>query len=226
MAWSDWIRDGAEVEPSLYAADFRRLGEQIDDLLGSGCRVFHFDCGDGHFVPPVTMGPVVLRSIAPGIHAAGGVLDCHLMVDDPVHHFEEFAASGADSVTFHVEVARDAAAVAAEARGHGLGVGVVFNPETTPARAAEAAAAAAADIVLCMSIHPGYSGQAFMPESLGRVAELASLVDVPIQVDGGVGEDNAAALREAGASLLVAGSSIFGAGEPAEAYRRLRAAVA
>jgi ribulose-phosphate 3-epimerase len=226
VAWSDWIRDGAEVEPSLYAADFRRLGDQIDALLGAGCRVLHFDCGDGHFVPPVTMGPVVLRSIAPGVHAAGGVLDCHLMVDDPGHHFEEFAASGADSGTFHVEVASDPAAVAAEARGHGLGVGVVFNPETAPARAAEAAAAAAADIVLCMSIHPGYSGQAFMPEALGRIAELATLVDVPIQVDGGVGEENAAALREAGASLFVAGSSIFGAREPAEAYRRLRAAVA
>jgi ribulose-phosphate 3-epimerase len=226
VAWSDWIRDGAEVEPSLYAADFRRLGEEIDVLLGTGCRVFHFDCGDGHFVPPVTMGPVVLRSIAPGIHAAGGVLDCHLMVDDPVHHFEEFAASGADSVTFHVEVTDDPAAVAAEARGHGLAVGVVFNPETTPVRAAAAAHAAAADIVLCMSIHPGYSGQAFMPEALGRIAELASLVDVPIQVDGGVGEENAAALREAGASLFVAGSAIFGAGEPPEAYRRLRAAVA
>ncbi len=225
VAWSDWIRDGVEVEPSLYAADFRRLGEQIDALLGAGCRVFHFDCGDGHFVPPVTMGPVVLRSIAPGIHAAGGVLDCHLMVDDPVHHFEEFAASGADSVTFHVEVTADPAAVAANARGHGLGVGVVFNPETTPARAAEAATAAGADIVLCMSIHPGYSGQAFMPEAPGRIAELATLVDVPIQVDGGVGEDNAGALREAGASLFVAGSSVFGAGEPAEAYRRLRAAV-
>ena len=226
MAWSDWIRDGAEVEPSLYAADFRRLGEEIDVLLGAGCRVFHFDCGDGHFVPPVTMGPVVLRSIAPGIHAAGGVLDCHLMVDDPVHHFEEFAASGADSVTFHVEVTDDPAAVAAQARAHGLAVGVVFNPETTPARAAAAARAAVADVVLCMSIHPGYSGQAFMPEALGRIAEVASLVDVPIQVDGGVGEGNVTALREAGASLFVAGSAVFGAAEPAEAYRRLRAAVA
>jgi ribulose-phosphate 3-epimerase len=226
VAWDDWIRGGVEVEPSLYAADFRRLGEQVDALLGAGCRVFHFDCGDGHFVPPVTMGPVVLRSIAPGIRAADGVLDCHLMVDDPVHHFEEFAASGADSVTFHVEAAEDPAAVATEARAHGLGVGIAFNPETAPARAAEAAAAAAADIVLCMSIHPGYSGQAFMPEALGRIAELATLVDVPIQVDGGVGEENAAALREAGASLFVAGSSIFGAREPAEAYRRLRAAVA
>ena len=219
MAWSDWIR-GVEVTPSLYAADFRRLGDEIDGLLGAGCRVFHFDCGDGHFIPPVTMGPVVVRSIAPGIHAAGGVLDCHLMVDDPVHHLEEFAASGADSVSFHVEAVDDPAAVAEAARERGLAVGVVFNPETAPARAADA------DIVLCMSIHPGYSGQAFMPEAIGRIAELATLVDVPIQVDGGVGDDNAAALRDAGASLFVAGNAVFGDPDPAAAYRRLRAAVA
>ena len=226
MGWSDWIRGDTEVEPSLYAADFRRLGEQIDSLLVAGCRVFHFDCGDGHFVPPVTIGPVVLRSIAPSIHEAGGVLDCHLMVDDPVHHFEEFAASGADSVTFHVEVADDPAAIADRARAHGLAVGVVFNPETSPERAAEAAASAAAEIVLCMSIHPGYSGQAFMPEALGRIETLAGLVDVPIQVDGGVGRDNVETLHAAGASLFIAGSAIFGAPDPAEAYGGLAAAVA
>jgi ribulose-phosphate 3-epimerase len=227
VAWRDWIRGGgSEVEPSLYAADFRRLGEQIDSLLAAGCRLFHFDCGDGHFVPPVTMGPVVLRSIAPSIHAGGGVLDCHLMVDDPAHHFEEFAESGADSVTFHVEAVDDPAAVAARARGHGLSVGVVFNPETDPARAADAAASARAEIVLCMSIHPGYSGQAFMPEALGRIEALAGLVDVPIQVDGGVGSDNVEALRAAGASLFVAGSAIFGAPDPAAAYRALAAAAA
>ena len=226
MGWPEWIRGGSEVEPSLYAADFRRLGEQIDELLGAGCRVFHFDCGDGHFVPPVTMGPVVLRSIARGIHEAGGRLDCHLMVDDPAHHLEEFASSGADSVTFHVEAAADPGTVAERARQHGLGVGIAFNPETTPARAAEAALDADADIVLCMSIHPGYSGQSFMPESLGRIEELRSLVRVPIQVDGGVGEDNVRALRDAGASLFVAGSSVFAADEPAEAYARLAAAAA
>ena len=223
MGWSDWIRDGVEVEPSLYAADFRRLGEQVDELLAAGCRIFHFDCGDGHFVPPVTIGPVVLRSIAPGIHAAGGILDCHLMVTDPAHHFAEFAASGADSVSFHVEVATDPAATAEEARSHGLAVGVVFNPGTTPREAAEAARASRAEIVLCMSIVPGYSGQAFMPDALGRIEELASLVDVPIQVDGGVSEDNAAAVREAGASLLVAGSAVFGAPAPVDAYRRILA---
>ena len=221
MGWSEWIRDGGEVEPSLYAADFRRLGAQIDALLGVGCRVFHFDCGDGHFVPPVTMGPVVLRSIAPGIHAAGGVLDCHLMVDDPEHHFEEFAASGADSVTFHIETATDPAATAARARAHGLGVGLAFNPGASPVAAAEAADAVDADIVLCMSIVPGYSGQDFMPDALDRIAELAALVSVPVQVDGGVGEDNADAVRRAGASLLVAGSAIFGDAAPEAAYARL-----
>jgi ribulose-phosphate 3-epimerase len=226
VAWSDWIRGEAEVEPSLYAADFRRLGEQIDALLGVGCRVFHFDCGDGHFVPPVTIGPVVLRSIAPVIHEAGGVLDCHLMVDDPAHHFEEFASSGADSVTFHVEVAGDPAAVAERARSLGLSVGVVFNPETSPGRAAAAAAEASAELILCMAIDPGYSGQAFMPEAVDRVVELATLVDVPIQVDGGVGEDNIASLRRAGASLFVAGSAVFGAADPAAAYLRLAAAAA
>jgi ribulose-phosphate 3-epimerase len=224
VAWRDWIRDGGEVEPSLYAADFRRLGAQVDALLDAGCRVFHFDCGDGHFVPPVTIGPVVLRSIAPGIHGAGGVLDCHLMVDDPGHHLEEFAASGADSVTFHVEAARDPGAVAEAARSHGLAVGVAFNPETSPERAAEVAAAAGAELVLCMSIHPGYSGQAFMPEAPDRIAALAGLVDVPIQVDGGIGEETAGLVRAAGASLLVAGSAVFSAPDPAAAYRRLAGA--
>jgi ribulose-phosphate 3-epimerase len=226
LGWVDWIRGDVEVEPSLYAADFARLGEQIELLLGAGCRIFHFDTGDGHFVPPVTIGPVVLRSVAPIIHAAGGVLDCHLMVSDPAHHLPEFAESGADSVTFHVEATNDPAGVAARARELGLGVGVSFNPETTPERAAAAATAAGADLVLCMSIHPGYSGQAFMPEALGRVARLAELVDVPVQVDGGVGAANARALRAAGARLLVAGSAVFADPDPAAAYGRIAATVA
>jgi ribulose-phosphate 3-epimerase len=223
VAWTEWIRDEVEVEPSLYAADFMRLGEQIEALLDAGCRIFHFDVGDGHFVPPVTIGPVVLRSISPAIHARGGVIDCHLMVDDPAHHYEEIAASGGNSVTFHVEATDDPAGVAAAARGHGLAVGVAFNPETTPEAAAAFARTAGAEIVLCMSIHPGYSGQAFMPEAFARIAELRRLVDVPIQVDGGVGEENAGAIREAGARLLVAGSAVFGA-DPAAAYGRICAA--
>jgi len=224
VGWSEWIRGRVEVEPSLYAADFMRLGDQVDALLAGGCRIFHFDVGDAHFVPPVTIGPVVLRSIAPAIHAAGGVLDCHLMVDDPSHHFEEISASGGDSVTFHAEAVSDAAAVAAAARSHGLSVGVAFNPETATRAAADAAQAASAELVLCMSIHPGYSGQAFMPDALDRIASITHLVDVPVQVDGGVGEDNARAIRDAGASLLVCGSAIFAAADPASAYARILAA--
>jgi ribulose-phosphate 3-epimerase len=224
VAWSEWIRDRVEVEPSLYAADFLCLRPQLESLLEAGTRVFHFDVGDAHFVPPVTIGPVVLRSIAPAIHAAGGRLDCHLMVDDPVHHFEEIARSGGDSVTFHVEATGDPVGVAAAARAHGLAVGVAFNPETEPGEAARFAGRADAEIVLCMSIHPGYSGQAFMPEALDRIAELKALVEVPIQVDGGVDETNARALREVGARLLVAGSAVFGDPDPAEAYARIVAA--
>jgi ribulose-phosphate 3-epimerase len=226
MGWATWIRGDGEIEPSLYAADFTRLGEQIGALLGAGCRIFHFDVGDGHFVPPVTIGPVVLRSIAPLIHAAGGVLDCHLMVSDPVHHFPEFAESGADSITFHVEATDDPRGVASAARALGLAVGVAFNPGTEPARAAAFAGEAGAEIVLCMSIVPGYSGQSLMSDAFGRIAELATLVEIPVQVDGGVGEENAGAVRGAGANLLVAGSAVFGGGDPASAYRRLAAGVA
>ena len=156
-----------------------------------GCRVFHFDVGDGHFVPPVTIGPVVLRSIAPLVHEAGGVLDCHLMVDDPVHHFAEIAESGGDSVTFHVEVADDPAAVIAAARELGLGAGVAFSPGTAVEEAVRAAEGA--DLALCMSIEPGYSGQEFMPEALPRIARLRELVDCHVQVDGGINERHGAA---------------------------------
>ncbi len=226
MGWSTWIRDGREVEPSLYAADFTRLGEQIDALLGAGCHIFHFDVGDGHFIPPVTIGPVVLRSIAPMIHEAGGILDCHLMVADPEHHFAEFAESGADSVTFHVEATNDPRGVAAAARTLGLAVGVACNPETAVVDAAAFAREAGAEMILCMSIVPGYSGQPFMPAAYGRITELASLVEIPIQVDGGIGEANVAAVRAAGATLFVAGSAVFAEPDPADAYRRIAAASA
>jgi ribulose-phosphate 3-epimerase len=220
MGWSDWIRT-AEIEPSLYAADFARLGEQIDALLRSGVRIFHFDVGDAHFVPPVTMGPIVLQSIAGRIHAGGGAIDCHLMVDDPIHHFAQIAEAGGDSVTFHVEAAPDPAAAIRAARRAGLQVGVAFSPETAPETAA--AAAARADLVLCMSIHPGYSGQAFMPESVERIRRVRELVprEVHVQVDGGIGLDNAAAVRRAGADVLVAGTSVFAHADVARAYRQL-----
>ena len=226
MGWDAWVGETSEVTPSLYAADFTRLGEQIETLLAAGCRIFHFDVGDGHFIPPVTIGPVVLRSIAPLIHDAGGVIDCHLMVADPAHHFPEFASSGADSVTFHVEAAGDPRGVGAAARALGLAVGVAFNPDTDVADAVAFSGAAGAELILCMSIVPGYSGQPFLPESYARIAELAELVEIPIQVDGGVGEDNVAAVRAAGATVFVAGNAVFADPDPAAAYRRIAAAAA
>jgi ribulose-phosphate 3-epimerase len=220
MAWDDWVR-GPEVEPSLYAADFSRLGEQIETLLAAGARIFHFDVGDGHFVPPVTIGPIVLESIAPIVHRAGGRFDCHLMVEHPERHFEAIAEAGGDSVTFHYEATDDVAGLASEARSHGLGVGLAFKPETEPEHAAEVADAV--DLVLCMSIEPGYSGQAFMPETIPRVERLRSLLpgSKQVQVDGGVGLDNVRPLRQAGVDLLVAGTSVFGHEDIAEAYRQL-----
>ncbi|MFL5960471.1 MAG: ribulose-phosphate 3-epimerase [Gaiellaceae bacterium] len=225
MAWREWIRT-VEIEPSLYAADFARLGEQIDTLLGAGCRIFHFDVGDGHFVEPVTIGPIVLQSIAPLVHAAGGVLDCHLMVDNPLRHIPQIARAGGDSATFHYEVVDDVPGTIAAAREHGLQVGVAFNPESEPEDVA--AVAADADLVLCMSIHPGYSGQEFMPDAADRIARVRAALpdDVPVQVDGGIDHETADLARAAGATLLVAGSAIFGGDDLAGAYRRLVQTVA
>jgi ribulose-phosphate 3-epimerase len=227
VSWDDWVRT-IEVEPSLYGADFSRLGEQIEVLLRAECRVFHFDVGDGHFVPPVTTGPIVLESIAPLVHRESGVLDCHLMIETPERHIEAFKEAGADSVTVHVEACEDLPGVVALAREHGLEVGLAFNPETSVEQAAAAALETDVDLVLCMSIHPGYSGQEFMPEALERVRTLRSLLpaSVHIQVDGGVGPDNIRELYEGGATLFVAATAIFGREDLPRAYRRLVQALA
>jgi len=225
MPWPDWIRT-LEVEPSIYASDFSRLGEQIEELLRAGCRVFHFDIGDGHFVEPVTMGPIVLRSISPLINGYGGVIDVHLMVENPAKYFEPVAAAGGDSVTFHFEATDDVGATIRAAREQELQVGVAFNPDTEPKEVAKVAWGA--DLVLCMAIYPGYSGQPFRDETFERVEELRGLLadDMYIQVDGGVNEENIQELSDAGATLLVAGSSIFGREDLPRAYRRLVQALA
>ncbi len=224
MGWSEWVRE-REVEPSLYGADFARLGAEVDALLAAGVRVFHYDVGDGHFVEPITTGPIVLQAISERIHAAGAAVDVHLMVESPAKYFEAFAAAGGDSVTFHFEAVADVPATIAAARGHDLQAGVAFNPETEPADVA--AAADGADLVLCMAIHPGYSGQPFQERTFERVRELRSLLPagMHIQVDGGVGEANVERLREEGVTLFVAASSIFGHDDPPAAYRRLDQAI-
>lgn len=224
MAWRDWVRT-VEIEPSLLAADFAHLGEQVQYLLNAGARIFHFDVGDGHFVPPITMGPPILRSIAPMIHRMGGFVDCHLMVENPAHHFPEIAASGGDSVTFHVEAVDDVAGVLAQAREHGLGAGIAFNPDTQVAVAAEAARLGA-DLCLCMTVVPGYGGQDLLEGSLERITELRGLVDCFVQADGGIHQDNVRAVHDAGAELIVVGSGIFQREDLPRSYRRLVQALA
>ena len=220
MSWAEWVR-GAEVEPSLYGADFANLGDQIETLLRSECRIFHFDVGDGHFVEPITMGPIVLQSITPLVKRYDGKFDVHLMVDEPAKHFRAVAEAGGDSVTFHYEAVDDVAATIRAAREQELQVGIAFNPETEPE--AVAAVAGDADIVLCMSIHPGYSGQQFMEDAYDRIRRLRLALPntVHIQVDGGVGPDNIKQLYDCGATLFVAASSIFSREDLPRAYRRL-----
>jgi len=220
MSWSDWA-DDVEVEPSIYASDFSRLGAQLESLWSAGAKVFHLDVGDGHFIPEITVGPIVLASISPLVRGWGGRLDCHLMVAEPERHFEAITRAGGGSVTFHVEACDDPVRAVAAARSLGLGVGLAFNPETAVADAV--AAAEGVDLVLCMSIHPGYSGQAFMPEALGRIEELRAALParVRIQVDGGINPETARAAHDAGADLLVAGSAIFWRDDPGSAFREL-----
>ena len=220
MSWAEWA-DAVEIEPSIYASDFSRLGEQIEALRRAGARVFHFDVGDGHFIPEITVGPVVLASISPLVRGLQARLDCHLMVAEPEGQFEAVAKTGGDSVTFHVEACDDPPRAIAAARSLGLAAGIAFNPETSVGDAV--AAADGADLVLCMSIHPGYSGQAFMPESLERLRELRAALpgSVRIQVDGGINRDTVLAAREAGADLLVAGSAVFWNDDPGSAFDEL-----
>ncbi len=220
MSWSEWA-DAVEIEPSIYASDFSRLGEQLEALRLAGAKVFHFDVGDGHFIPEITIGPVVLASISPLVSGWDARLDCHLMVSEPERHFEAVANAGGDSVTFHVEASDDPPRAIAAARALGLEVGVAFNPETPVQDAV--AAAAGADLVLCMSIHPGYSGQAFMTEAIERLAELRAALpaSIRIQVDGGITRETMRPAREAGADLLVAGSAVFWSDDPGTAYREL-----
>ena len=220
MSWGEWA-DAVEIEPSIYASDFSRLGLQLEALHAAGAKVFHFDVGDGHFIPEITIGPIVAASISPLLRGWGAMLDCHLMVREPEKHFEAIAKAGGDSVTFHVEVCDVPSRAIERARSLGLGVGVALSPETAVEDAAEAAHGA--DLVLCMSIHPGYSGQAFMPDALDRIARLRGLLppEVRLQVDGGINRETLRSASEAGADLLVAGSAVFWNDDPAAAYRDL-----
>jgi ribulose-phosphate 3-epimerase len=205
------------VLPSILSADMGRLGAQVDEVMDAGARVIHFDVMDGHFVPPITIGPLVLSGIADRVHAAGGAVDVHLMVEAPERQIEDFAKAGADSITFHEEATPHAHRTLAAIRELGCLSGVAINPGT-PVEAVQELRGMA-DLVLCMTVNPGWGGQSFIETSPEKVERLAPLVGkAAIEVDGGVDTQTAGPLAAAGAQLFVAGSAVFGADDPAAAY--------
>jgi ribulose-phosphate 3-epimerase len=223
---SERMRDAIaspQVAPSILSADFAKLGSQLDEVLDAGARVIHFDVMDGHFVPPITIGSLVAAAIADQVHAAGAVLDVHLMIEQPERQIEAFAEAGADSITFHREATPHANRILTAIRDLGCLAGVAINPATPVEDVAELAGFA--DIVLCMTINPGWGGQELLPGSHDKIARLAPLVgEAKIEVDGGINVSTAASCAEAGASLFVAGSAVFGSDDPAAAYTEIAAA--
>lgn len=210
----------SRVAPSILSADMARLGAQIEAVMDAGARVIHFDVMDGHFVPPITIGPLVLGAIADQVHDAGGVVDVHLMIEAPERQIAEFARAGADSITFHEEATPHANRTLSAIREEGCLSGIAINPGT-PVEAVQELRGLA-DIVLCMSVNPGWGGQSFIESSPDKVERLVPLVGkARIEVDGGVDVDTAGPLAAAGAKLFVAGSAIFGADDPAAAYKAI-----
>ncbi|HSS32389.1 MAG TPA: ribulose-phosphate 3-epimerase [Solirubrobacterales bacterium] len=215
--------EARRVAPSILSADFSKLGSQLEEVMDAGARVIHFDVMDGHFVPPITIGPLVLSGIADYVHAAGGVIDVHMMIATPERQVAEFAKAGADSITFHDEATPHANRTLHAIREHGCLAGVAINPGTPPEALSELRDLA--DVVLCMSVNPGWGGQSFISTSPAKVERLVSIVgSAKIEVDGGIDASTAGPIAAAGASLFVAGSAVFGAPEPAQAYADIAAA--
>src|SRR4051812_35020707 len=192
--------------------------------MDEGARVIHVDVMDGHFVPPISIGTLVVESIRDQVHEAGGVLDVHLMVERPERRLEDFVRAGADSIAVHWEATPHVHYALKEIREAGCNAGLAINPATPPE--AVAGIAEAYDHLLCMTVNPGWGGQPYIATSTGKVRRLRGLLPegMPIEVDGGIDDDTAGPCAEAGATLFVAGSSIFGKPDPAEAYRAVAAA--
>jgi ribulose-phosphate 3-epimerase len=212
------------IAPSILASDFARLADEVAKVERGGADFVHVDVMDGHFVPNITIGPPVVKALK---RVTALPLDVHLMISDPDRYLEAFVEAGAAIVTVHVEACKHLHRTLTRIRQLGAKAGVSLNP-ATPVEAVKDLAAEF-DLLLIMSVNPGFGGQHFITHSLQKIRQARSLladtgVAADVEVDGGVDTTNAAALVEAGATILVAGVSIFGTPDPAEATRRLRAA--
>ena len=211
------------VAPSILSADFSKLGAQVAEVMEAGARVIHVDVMDGHFVPPITMGPLVASAIADQVHDAGGGIDVHLMVARPADHVEEFARAGADCITAHFEADPNIHRTLGAIREAGCLAGVAINPGTPAVAVSELGPYA--DVVLCMSVNPGWGGQSFIETSPEKVRRIRDIASTPvIEMDGGIDADTVGNVAQAGATLFVAGSAVFGAPDPGEAFQRIAAA--
>jgi ribulose-phosphate 3-epimerase len=211
------------IAPSILAADFSRLGQQIEMVMDAGAKVIHVDVMDGHFVPPITIGPLVVDAIRELVHGRGGIVDVHLMIERPERQVEAFAKAGADVITIHPEATPNVHYGLKLIRDMGCRAGVVINPGT-PVTAVEPVAEII-DLCLLMSVNPGWGGQRYLPTSTKRMAQLRELLpdDVVLEIDGGIHLETIEEAHAAGARVFVAGSSVFGADDPAAAYAALAA---
>jgi ribulose-phosphate 3-epimerase len=211
------------VAPSILSSDFSRLGAEVEEVMSAGARVIHVDIMDGHFVPPITIGPLIAASISDQVHAAGGAIDVHMMIARPEEHIEAFAEAGADCITFHAEATPHAHRTLGAIRELGCLAGLALNPGT-PAEVVSSLVGSA-DLLLCMTVNPGWGGQAFIESSPAKVERLRAIdPGAVIEVDGGIDTTTAPSVAAAGAGLYVAGSAVFGASDPGEAYREIATA--
>ncbi len=207
------------IAPSILSADFARLAEQVEAVQKAGADILHLDIMDGHFVPNITFGPAVVGAIK---SVATIPLDVHLMIENPDRYVEDFVSVGADILTVHVEACPHLHKVIHQIKDFGIEAGASLNP-STPVESIEYVVDDL-DMVLVMSVNPGFSGQTFIPQALGKITHARELVGdgVNIQVDGGITSENAGRVIQAGANILVAGSSVFSASDYAKAIKSLR----
>jgi ribulose-phosphate 3-epimerase len=213
------------VAPSILSANFARLGDQVATVMDAGARVIHVDVMDGHFVPPITIGPLIVDALAGQVHGAGGVLDVHLMIERPERHLQAFADAGADAITVHFEATAHVNLALSAVKEAGCRAGLALNPGTPAVAVTEVADMV--DHVLCMTVNPGWGGQSFIESSIDKLTRLRQLLPASctIEVDGGVDTETAPRCADAGATLFVAGSHVFGAPDPAQRYEALAASI-